>query len=151
MSLFFSLTFLGGNKLELIARLAKRLEKQKTTTIERLEEKVNAYFQERGPDEKESNHHQISNLYAKYFNAVDSFNKYALNPFDCHLIHSYYYRDPYPHKYSTWQACVIFELLYCGVINCWTAYCSGRPNDPPQLEDFLKFYWENLRDIEQLP
>lgn len=85
----------------------------------------------------------ISKTYAKNFNAIDKFNEYVFSTQKFYYnilisILSYLYRHDYPHRYSCWQSCLIFNVLYSGVINAWSAYATSLGNKAPTLETFME-------------
>ena len=115
----------------------------KKSKQDNIQTEIDSMFEAKGSTKEDSNHQQISSLYAQNFNAIDKFNEYAFsfffgNHISTPYLLSYLYRYDYPHKYSSWSACLTFGLLYSGIINAWSAYNSLDNIEQITLENFLK-------------
>lgn len=51
------------------------------------------------------------------------------------------YKFPYPHRYGSWESCLISNLLLFGIINAWSAWAEFKHNDDVSLKDVIQQYF----------
>jgi hypothetical protein len=58
------------------------------------------------------------------------------------------YRHAYPHKYAHWEACLITNVLFFGLINTWSSIDDQIVDEEILFKDVLDVCCEHFFDID---